>query len=55
MEIIKILGQSIIAFFNGIYEFKLSFTTHYDDLFVADAYDFGREFAHIATFRKYEQ
>ena len=44
----------INAFVCGIREFRLSFTTRYDNLKLDWIYDCGREFAHIVTFRLYE-
>lgn len=45
----------IKAFLLGIQEFRLSFTMSYDDDALTVAYDRGREFAHVVTFRKFEQ
>lgn len=44
----------IIAYLRGMKEFRLTYTTHYDDSDVADAYDWGRESMHCCTFRLYE-
>jgi hypothetical protein len=46
--------KKIIAFLNGIFEFKSSFTTHYEDYGLLISYEKGRDFAHVITFRKYE-
>lgn len=46
--------KHLIAFWNGMKEFQLSSTMHYDGS-LATAYDIGRETAHILTFRRYEQ
>jgi hypothetical protein len=48
------LMHKLKAFINGIREFRLSMTTHYDDDDLLDWYDRGREFAHSITLRKYE-
>lgn len=42
------------AFLLGMREFRQSFTTAHDDADLELAYDCGREFAHVATFRRYE-
>ena len=42
------------AFLLGIWEFRLSFTTAYDDLDLEMAYDKGREIAHKVTFRYFD-
>lgn len=42
------------AFFNGVREFRLSMTTHYDNDRLVLAYDWGREIAHLVTLRRYE-
>lgn len=42
------------AFMLGMVEFRKSFTTHHDDLDLADAYDHGRDMAHHLTLRKFE-
>ena len=46
--------KKIKAFLLGIAEFRLAFTTYYDDLDLAYAYDWGRELAHKITFRRFE-
>lgn len=45
--------RHVIAFINGMREFRLSSTMHYDGS-LATAYDMGREFAHRITLRKFE-
>jgi len=45
----------IRAFILGAKEFRLSMTTHFNDLALCDAYDRGRDFAHMITFRHYEE
>lgn len=42
------------AFILGAREFRLSMTAAYDSWEMQEAYDCGREFAHWATFRRYE-
>ncbi|WP_175848537.1 hypothetical protein [Burkholderia multivorans] len=46
--------QTILAFLNGIREFRMSCTTVYDDDDLMRAYDHGRDLAHRATFRRFE-
>lgn len=46
--------QKIRAFLTGFAEFRNAFTSHYDDLALADAYDAGREFAHRLTLRHFD-
>lgn len=46
--------KSIKAFFTGVVEFRLTCTTGYDDYALQVAYDKGREFAHVVTFRYFE-
>lgn len=46
--------KNIQAFFRGMIEFRASFTTYYRDWRNARAYDLGREFAHIATWRRFD-
>lgn len=46
--------KTIQAFLLGMYEFRLSFTTHFEDYDLMNAYDSGRELAHCVTFRRYE-
>lgn len=44
------------VFILGMWEFRSSVTTHVsdDDQNLIDAYDWGREWAHRLTFRKFE-
>ena len=44
----------LVAFVNGMREFRLSCTASYEDLDVQEAYDWGREWAHRLTFRHYD-
>lgn len=46
--------KHIKAFALGVREFRSSWTTHYEGS-LANAYDWGREIAHRATFRHFEQ
>ena len=39
----------------GAWEFRHDFTPHYDDFDVLASYDSGRELAHLATFRHWDQ
>lgn len=47
--------QRLKAYLLGMYEFRLSSTTSFEDLAVQDAYEAGRDMAHRLTLRKYEQ
>jgi len=42
------------AFLLGVAEFRLSLTASYDDDGLMDAYDSGRELAHLLTLRRFE-
>lgn len=44
----------IKAFFLGIAEFRSDLTTSFDDWETLDAYEWGREWAHRLTFRRFE-
>lgn len=46
--------KNIKAFFNGMKEFRSTFTTHYTDWSLWYAYDLGREWAHRLTFRRWD-
>jgi hypothetical protein len=46
--------KKIKAFFNGISEFRLTCTTHYEDYDLLHCYDTGRELAHKFTLRYFE-
>ena len=46
--------KKVKAFLQGMWEFRLSFTTHYDDYALVTAYDQGRELAHKLTLRKFD-
>lgn len=46
--------KRILAFINGMREFRSGYTTHYPDWRLIEAYDLGREWAHRLTFRRYE-
>jgi hypothetical protein len=43
------------AFVLGMREFRTSWTTHFEDETLMEAYDAGRDFAHRITFRLYEE
>ena len=42
------------AFMQGAREFRLTCTTYYSDYDQQHAYDWGRECAHLLTFRRFE-
>ena len=46
--------SKVKAFLNGVREFRLSFTEHYENLALARAYDQGRELAHKLTLRRFD-
>lgn len=46
--------RKAMAFLNGVREFKLTATTHYDDWDLLEAYDWGRALAHRVTAGRYE-
>jgi hypothetical protein len=46
--------KHLLAFINGVREFRMTMTTHYAEHDVLETYDRGREFAHRATFRRFE-
>ena len=46
--------NKVKAFLQGVWEFRLSFTTHYAEHDLARAYDQGRELAHKLTLRKFD-
>jgi hypothetical protein len=46
--------NKVKAFLNGMREFRLSFTEHYENLALARAYDQGRELAHKLTLRRFD-
>jgi len=45
--------DTIIAFITGIIEFRSDVTSHFEDK-EGIVYDWGREFAHRATFRVWD-
>lgn len=45
----------IRAFFRGMKEFRSSFTFSYVNASLSEAYDWGREWAHRLTFRRFEE
>jgi hypothetical protein len=47
--------KKLKAFYLGIVEFRSNWTTHFCDYSLQESYDFGREFAHRLTFRRFEQ
>lgn len=46
--------KKLKAFLLGMYEFRLNFTTYISHPDLMRAYDWGREWAHRLTFRRYE-
>lgn len=50
----KIIMDKFFAFWRGVREFRSDMTTHYDDYDLLLAYDWGREWAHRVTFRRFE-
>ena len=46
--------NTIKAFLKGVAEFRLSFTTHYENPSLARAYDQGRALAHKVTLRRFD-
>lgn len=46
--------RQALAFLNGVKEFRLSATTHYDDYGLLEAYDWGRELTHRVTRRRWD-
>jgi hypothetical protein len=46
--------SKLYAFIKGMIEFRSSFTTNYDDYGLLLSYDYGREWAHKLTFRRYD-
>lgn len=47
--------NEIKAYVMGIREFRLSFTTGYDDYALLEAYDAGRDLAHRLTLRYWDE
>lgn len=46
--------RKLKAFILGMREFRLSWTTSYDNDDLMEAYDAGRDFAHRITFRRWD-
>jgi hypothetical protein len=46
--------NTVKAFLQGMAEFRLSFTKHYENPSLARAYDQGRELAHRVTLRRFD-
>lgn len=46
--------KTLLAFLNGIREFRADVTASYDNLAESDAYDWGREWAHRLTCRRWD-
>ncbi len=51
----KHLIARVRAFLLGVREFRTDFTTHFEDEGLLEVYDLGREMAHRATFRRFDQ
>ena len=47
--------RRIKAFFHGMIEFRRDFTTSYADEGLQDEYEWGREWAHRLTFRRFDR
>lgn len=47
--------KKIHAFLLGVLEFRSDFTTHFSNWDAMCSYDWGREWAHRLTFRRFEQ
>lgn len=47
-------AKRLLAYLNGVREFRLSLTTHYDDYDLLCAYDLGREHANRVTGRRWD-
>ena len=48
------MSARLTAYLLGMREFRLSWTTGFDDLDMMDAYDRGRDMAHRLTLRRFE-
>lgn len=46
--------KTALAFINGMREFRSDLTTHYNDRDLLNAYEWGREWAHRLTLRRYD-
>ena len=46
--------NKLLAFINGVRGFRTDFTAHYADYEVMRAYDWGREWAHRLTLRRFD-
>ena len=44
----------IKAFIHGVREFRSDYTAHYNNLSLLDAYEWGREWAHRLTLRRWD-
>ena len=47
--------KKLKAFMLGVAEFRSDYTARYHDLAVLEAYEWGREWAHRLTFRRFEK
>lgn len=48
------MKKTLMAFLSGMREFQLTYTTNYNNIDLNYAYDWGREWAHRLTFRRFE-
>lgn len=48
------MARHPVCAFHGVREFRIGFTMAWDDDAKSEAYDSGREVAHLATLRKFE-
>lgn len=46
--------KRILAFLHGMWEFRSDCTANYDAEGLQDEYDWGREWAHRLTFRRFD-
>lgn len=47
--------KRIKAFIHGVREFRSDYTARYADLYLLDAYEWGRELAHRLTMRRWDK
>ena len=47
--------KNLLAFINGMVEFNSCYTTYYACYSQINSYDWGREWAHRLTFRRFER
>ena len=49
------MHKKIVAFWRGMQEFRTDWTLHYYNAELARAYDWGREWAHRLTLRRWDR